>query len=303
MFGLKKRIIDKLKYECGITKLEEDYDSLYFLLNNVIDITKLPEAKDKNLRMLQKCDAILLAIFDALCNKYNLTYWIDWGTLLGAVRHHGSIPWDNDVDVSMTRDDQNKVIPLMKEEIEKYGLSLEPSPMKMHGDVLSYKKESTGLWVDIFPVDPFFTDKDKDEVKKMIPQYRNIYWKHSQDWSIEKLQSIKYEILRPSNNPKNKFLVPNLETWSGDPKLFVYNIADILPVTRIKYETFEVNAPSNFKEYLVEDYGNHYMEFPRRAINTHGISCSPVDTIIKHKTDMNIISNELTDIYTKISES
>lgn len=47
----------------------------------------------------------LLDVLDELCRANNLHYWLDWGTLLGAFRHDGFIPWDDDVDVSMTWED------------------------------------------------------------------------------------------------------------------------------------------------------------------------------------------------------
>lgn len=52
----------------------------------------------------------LLYVFDKFCQEHNLTYWLDSGTLLGAVRHSGFIPWDDDVDIMMPRDDYNKLI-------------------------------------------------------------------------------------------------------------------------------------------------------------------------------------------------
>ena len=60
---------------------------------------------------LKQAQHIMLSIlleFDALCKEYGFTYWLDHGTLLGAVRHEGFIPWDDDLDVTMPRDDYEK---------------------------------------------------------------------------------------------------------------------------------------------------------------------------------------------------
>lgn len=47
----------------------------------------------------------LLRVFDEICRKNNLKYWLDGGTLIGAIRHNGFIPWDDDIDVAMLSDD------------------------------------------------------------------------------------------------------------------------------------------------------------------------------------------------------
>lgn len=52
----------------------------------------------------------LLAKFDEVCKKYNLTYFAEYGTLLGAVRHKGFVPWDDDIDINMFRDDYMKLL-------------------------------------------------------------------------------------------------------------------------------------------------------------------------------------------------
>ena len=63
---------------------------------------------DTPLRQAQLVMLRMLKIFDAICIKHGLTYWLDGGTLLGAVRHGGFIPWDDDLDVCMPLDDFEK---------------------------------------------------------------------------------------------------------------------------------------------------------------------------------------------------
>ena len=52
----------------------------------------------------------LLKEFDAICRKHDITYYLEGGSLLGAVRHKGFLPWDDDVDLSMTRDNFQKLL-------------------------------------------------------------------------------------------------------------------------------------------------------------------------------------------------
>ena len=65
------------------------------------------------LRKLQLVEIDMLRVFDRVCRKYNIPYFVDWGTALGAIRHQGFIPWDDDIDIGMLRRDyvQLKMVP------------------------------------------------------------------------------------------------------------------------------------------------------------------------------------------------
>ena len=66
------------------------------------------EYTNSNLRKLQLTELETLKVLDQLCRENNINYIIDAGTLLGAVRHGGFIPWDDDIDVRMLRKDYDK---------------------------------------------------------------------------------------------------------------------------------------------------------------------------------------------------
>ena len=137
----------------GLDKQKEEIDSLYYYLNSFCDITSLPPTKNKNLRDLQLGILELLKIFHKLCKKHNLTYWLDSGNLLGAYRHKGFIPWDDDMDVAMPREDYEKVIPLLKPELEKYGIIVGPGGIYDDRDILqrlgvNYKTAETNGYMD-----------------------------------------------------------------------------------------------------------------------------------------------------------
>jgi lipopolysaccharide cholinephosphotransferase len=303
-YSIKKRIIDKLRYELGITKLEQEKESLYFLLNNCIDITRIPPTKNYNLRMLQKCDTMLLAIFDKLCKKHNLKYWLHWGTLLGAVRHRGFIPWDDDIDIAMPRADYNKVIPSMKAEIEDFGLSLEYSPMHpLRGLILSYKKENTGIWVDIFPLDTCITDRNVNKLFDKMRHYRSFFWEHKY-MSEEELMNKKNEILGSLPKGDINYFMPALEVWKGAWNCTAYEYSSVYPLKTMQFEDFEFNVPSRPDLYLKKSFGNNYMHFPHLAINNHGQNSeTPFSERNKESnTNMENVYSFLKNIYNEISE-
>ena len=109
----------------------------------------------------------ILKNFDAFCREKGICYWLSEGTLLGAIRHHGFIPWDDDVDVSMMRDDYEKLIKLANRFDghyflqypgceDGYGFSfvrLCNSKTTSLSKVFAYQKFNQGIALDIFPLD------------------------------------------------------------------------------------------------------------------------------------------------------
>ena len=119
----------------------------------------------------------ILIYFDKFCKEHNLQYSLAGGTLLGAVRHKGFIPWDDDIDVCMPRPDYERFLKIFQKdgifEIEAYGRqTIENSPyiklIRNDIDVSDRTFEGTkNLWVDIFPVDGLLSG----DISKL---YRNV---------------------------------------------------------------------------------------------------------------------------------
>ena len=75
--------------------------------------------QDRDLRQIQLASLEALKELKRLCDKHGLKYYLVAGTLLGAVRHRGFIPWDDDVDVAMPRSDYNKLSKIAKKELRE----------------------------------------------------------------------------------------------------------------------------------------------------------------------------------------
>lgn len=140
----------------------------------------LVSAKTKELWAVQ---LDLLNEFDRVCKKHNLKYILDAGTLLGAVRHKGFIPWDEDIDVSMLREDYDKLMKLGPKEFKhpyffqsfetepKYDVSVSrlrrsDTTFLQPWDVLNRKKYNLGIYIDILVYDDVPTN-DLNEISRI----------------------------------------------------------------------------------------------------------------------------------------
>ena len=76
------------------------------------------------LRRMQLVMLDILSEVDAICRRHDIPYWLSSGTLIGAWRHNGFIPWDDDLDIEMRREDYLRLLPLLRKELPEY-LSLQ----------------------------------------------------------------------------------------------------------------------------------------------------------------------------------
>ena len=300
-----------INHAFGLDKRQEEIDTLYYLLNQVTDITKIEPARNEDLRIMQLCNAELLHIFDKLCTKYNLRYWLDSGTLLGAIRHRGFIPWDDDLDVMMPREDYDKVIPLMKEEMEKYGIVVRwggyyDSMGYMARLAFAYRTVETGIWMDIFPADCCYSKVPVAEIESVIQKnisiYQKYYFSQEKKCSVQQLTEKKMQIF--NNIPKGKYKI-----WYRLPEIVygkhvVMDDNKLFPLQKANFEGYSLNVPADFDWYLSKVYGNNYMEYPRLGLLHHTDPDGGLaqDRAKKHNVDMNKVLEYLTSVYSAIQE-
>ena len=133
----------------------------------------------------------ILEIIDNICKKYNLQYFADYGTLLGAVRHQGFIPWDDDIDITLKRKDYNTLISVLAKELpegflltgphaqnpaDRLGTNIQHSAVKTDSNywtIPDYIKRFHGFpfpgtSIDIFPLDYIPRDADSALIQKFL---------------------------------------------------------------------------------------------------------------------------------------
>ncbi len=237
------------------------------IYNHPID--QVPPATGK-LRLLQDGNTVLLALFAKKCDAHGIRYWLDYGTLLGAIRHKGFIPWDDDLDVSMMREDYDKLIALLptlfpKEEGFTWGTHA----------FLQIGFQGTPLNIDVYPYHFYsepITDANRAEVHARITSMKEscIFTDGKLNFSDAEIQSkIAREVRADAPIPAEEtspgiFLSPAI-TFTKNT-ILSYN--DIFPLKKTEFEGISFNCPNRSRFYLKTFYGD-YMNYPLQVAFRH----------------------------------
>ncbi len=128
----------------------------------------------------------ILIKFAEYCEKYGLRYFLAYGTLIGAIRHKGFIPWDNDIDVVMPRPDYDRFMELAKKEnvgeylsvLDYHDVKTFPFAKVMDNRTKLSEKylitDTLGVYIDVFPLDGLPSDEQK---RKKLERKAAVYYK------------------------------------------------------------------------------------------------------------------------------
>lgn len=266
------------------------------------------------LRQAQLVMLRMLKIIDHICRKHHLRYWLCSGTLLGAVRHHGFIPWDDDLDICMIREDYEQFVRIAPKEFPEdvFLQTAEtdpdydylPLPCKVRdkksliiSEGMENQKYSQGLFVDIFPADRFHKGGVAFQWEKGLKNYFRFITK-CLDAKLGKDRSFKNKTVA-FFNPVFKGLTilykktirrriqKNLQLADEDclighgfdtPWRRYYIYDDIFPLKEMVFEDASFSVPRRTDAYLVQLYGKNYMTPPpeKDRIQKHAVILKPI---------------------------
>ncbi|MBD5280216.1 MAG: LicD family protein [Bacteroides sp.] len=221
----------------------------------------------------------MLVDFDRFCRKEGIKYWLSSGTLLGAVRHGGFIPWDDDVDVDMTREDFCK-LKLLFHETDKYVIQtshndsayfwpfakLRLKTREVHEQNSNDKYyKYRGPYIDIFLIEDIH-----EGIANTLKIFPRILYRLSMksSWtfidkliffSFKKLDQLSCNIFR-----RISILLPGKKYGHTYGTVFTRsnrNKKEIFPISDISFENHTFMAPANPKAYLFRMFGD-YMKLP-----------------------------------------
>ena len=255
----------------------------------------------ENLRKLQLVELEMLKEVVRICNKYKLTYYLSAGTFLGAVRHKGFIPWDDDVDIRMPRPDYQKLLKLLGRELKKpYTFEHYKYDRKSHRYFLrvtdprvkvrrthSEKGELSNAWMDIFPLDGMPDNKIHNKLRQIRLLYRRMWLQISVFDEIITLDKkrvwyenliikivMKLRLQRFVSYEKNwRKLDRAMRSYPVDKgKYYVnfmgfYKFKDMIPKSvygkgaMYQFEDSKFNGPEDYDTFLTKLYGD-YMKLP-----------------------------------------
>lgn len=251
---------------------------------------------NEKLRKMQLMMSDMLSEFARICDKYNLTYYLVYGTLLGAIRHKGFIPWDDDLDVAMPRKDFTKFCKIVQNELDNayFFHNIETDNNYPYGVARIRKNNTTyasekvcrmklvhyGCWIDIYPIDnvsnpnsmlfkfQVFFGKNVLEhliyhrafkVCKGLPIIRKIVHYCSCILPLKVWINIRDFIYQIDKNDNSEYCIIFSDSDSYKISLLPRKVFG--RSTKVEFEGKMYNAPNNWNYTLEHFYGN-YMELP-----------------------------------------
>jgi lipopolysaccharide cholinephosphotransferase len=258
--------------------------------------------KELTLQEMKEIELELLKKFHSFCVENNIRYFISHGTLLGAIRYKGFIPWDDDVDLLVPREDYDRLLSIYQDSERYHLISYENNkeyffPFAKFCDMTTRKVETNvdngvdhGLAIDVFPLDCWDDDLEKAKLE-VKHQKRNRFYlgltkleKPDSHHPVKrfvkgiymalyKLRGSAYyveKIIQCANKPEQKG-----SRYMGCKAWNVYGERDILPAEvfaeaiELEFEGQKFFGPVGYDAFLTSLYGDYLPEPPVEKRKTH----------------------------------
>lgn len=250
-------------------------------------------------KSIQKESYQILKEFDKICKKHDIKYSLGFGTLIGAIRHSGFIPWDDDIDLIMPRSEYNRLLTIIDKELIGTNYTFFDDTKEKHyyysfgkirSNQLEIPEESTqytginqGVWIDIFPYDNISDDKQEQlnqfqEVARLHKKFVVHLFTHAtdKDSSMVKIVKSSFKLINRLSYRINPFLkIWNKERYeiltkfNSDNTEFSACLSDNMPTddylkSKLKRTDFEDTIEWTFEDQLfpiIRNYDNHLTSF------------------------------------------
>ena len=253
--------------------------------------------KDDELKKLQETEIEILRDVARVCEENNIQYFSVGGTTLGAIRHNGFIPWDDDIDIGMLRDDYEKFIRIAPEKLSKgftltHFINAPSSPTyyaKVRKDGTEFVEKSVeklnihhGVFIDIMPYDKVpENEREREKYCRKAKLWNQLYiaktvWtstflpsKHK--WLLNCIRAVLHVLMIPiSKDYLFKKTDQAMRSFNGSDshmvssrglKPFTCMIEDLLPPVKHDFNGLSIEIPANADKVLKAQYGD-YMKLP-----------------------------------------
>ena len=240
------------------------------------------------LREIQLCELEILKEVVRICEKHDIDYWLAYGTMLGAVRHEGFIPWDDDLDIYMRREDFKKFEKICKTELSgDYFLQTQRSDpcignlfykVRKNGTYMPEdglrefgKKIHEGIWIDIFPIISASDDIRHRDMQITLLQKLQLMRFYHNDISKKRIRSYIRELV---------ISLYEYYLWKRVLALGDKNSESVMAISNCFYPHQEKQLP---KTILKRNYFNSYAEYRFEDDIFHGIE--QYDEYLSHEYD------------------
>lgn len=208
-----------------------------------------------NIRVLEK--------FDTFAKENNIQYWLGFGSLLGAYRHGGFIPWDHDIDVCMFREDYLKVKKLIINFIESNSDYKYKRHCNKYSFVEHFSNSNFTEGIDFFLLEKLKTNLPCSEINKKATEARNIlkkmddedkFTEENTDYIISNL--IENKIKKSCQSEDGREVVFYLPTASAPNYGMCFELELLLPLSEITFEGKVYKSPKDTRAVLNRHYPN-----------------------------------------------